>query len=200
VRVDGTPYSIFGASAAVVELKQLNVSDGNVTDTVITPTQITLVAQAGPMQVNMSFFNPVEVRSKFFNSMKLDSRNLFSQGIGSGNQYPSHTSPLWHSRLMVQLIKWKCILTLAHVCEIILRTIVYLLKIVDWVSTTDVNTEVLQWNVISNDEVIYHTSTLLPPVLLSEDFSQARWGTFYYATKAVSVFYSFRLVSHGPCI
>ena len=139
-------------------------------------------------------------RFVFFNWLNLDSLSLFSQGIGSGNQYLSHTSPLWHSRLMVQLIKWKCILTLAHVCEIILQTIAYLLKIVDWVSTTDTNTEILQWNVISNDEVIYHTSTFLPPVLLSEDFSQAGWGTFYYATKAVSVFYSFNLFAHGPCI
>ncbi len=197
MRVDGTPYSIFGASAITSVTKQVNA---NVTNTVMTPTQITLIAQAGPMQVNMSFFNPVEVRSNFFNSLNLDSLSLFSQGIGSGNQYHSHTSPLWHSRLMVQLIKWKCILTLAHVCEIILRTIAYLLKIVDWVSTTDTSTEILQWNVISNDEVIYHTSTFLPPVLLSEDFSRAGWGTFYYATKAVSVFYSFHLVSHGPCI
>jgi hypothetical protein len=116
VRVDGAAYGMLGESSTIIELRQqLNVSDANVTNTVITPTQITLTAQAGPMQVNMSFFNPVEVRSDFVNSLNLYSPILFSQGIGSGNQYPSHTSPLWHSRLMVQLIKWKCILTLAYV-------------------------------------------------------------------------------------
>jgi len=62
VRVDGAAYSIYGASSTTSEIKQLNVSDANITNTVMAPTQITLITQAGPMQVNMSFFNPVEVR------------------------------------------------------------------------------------------------------------------------------------------
>ena len=56
------------------------------------------------------------------------------------------------------------------------------------------------WNVTSNDEAIYHTATYLQPVLFSENSSQAGWGTFYHATKAVSVSYSFRLVAHRPWI
>ena len=58
----------------------------------------------------------------------------------------------------------------------------------------------MQWNVTSNDEAIYHTATYLQPALFSEDLSQAGWGTFYHATKAVSGFYSFHLVVHGPGI
>ncbi len=119
MRVDGTAYSILGR--AIYNFgTQPNISDAGVTNRVMTPTQVTLTAQAGPMQINVSFLNPVEVRSTFFNSLNLDSLTLFSQGIGSGNQYPSHTSPLRQSPLMVQLIKWKCIPTLAHVCEMVL--------------------------------------------------------------------------------
>ena len=203
MRVDGAAYSILGMPFDSLYEYQLNGSDAAVTNTVMTPTQITLIAQAGPMQVNISFFNPVEVRSKHSNSLNLDSLSLFSQGIGSSNQYLSHTSPFRQSRLMVQVIKWKCIPTLDHVCEIVLGTIAYLLKIVDWAQTmapASFITDVMLWNVTSNDEVIYHTATYLQPVLFSEGFSQAGWGTFYYATKAVSDFYSFHLVAHGPRI
>ena len=97
----------------------LNLTYAGVTNRVITPTHITLTAQAGPMQVNVTFFNPVEVRSKLFNPLNLDSLSRFSQGIGSSNQYLFHTSPSLQSRSIVQLIKWKCTLTLAHVCEIV---------------------------------------------------------------------------------
>jgi len=174
------------------------ITDPNITYRVVTPTQITLIAQTGPMQVNVSFLNLVEVHPKFFNPLNLDSLSVFSQGIGSGNQYPSHTSPSLQSRLIVQLIKWKYIPTLARVCEIVLGTITYLTKIIDWVPTrVSLTSDVMMWNVTSNDEAIYHTATYLQPVLFSEDISQAGWGTFYYAMKAVSVFYSFHLVAHG---
>jgi Domain of unknown function (DUF5127) len=203
VRVDGIAYSILGTPAEQLTGHQPNVSDANVTNRVVTPTQITLIAQAGPMQVNVSFLNPVEVHSKLSNSLDLDSLSLFSQGIGSSNQCPSHTSPFRQSRLMVQVIKWKYIPTLGHVCEIVLATIAYLLKIVDWAQTmasSMLTSDIMSWNVTSNDDAIYHTATYLQPVLFSEGSSQAGWGTFYYATKAVSDFYSFHLVAHGPLI
>lgn len=201
MRVDGAAYSILGKSSYSFISQQLNVSNANVTNRVMTPTQITLTAQTGPMQVNVTFLNPVEVRSEFFNSLNLDSLSLFSQGIGSGNQYPSHTSPSRQSRLIVQLITWKCIPTLARVCEIVLGTITYLMRIVDWVPTTvSLSSDVTLWNVTSNDEAIYHTATYLQPALFSENSSQAGWGTFYYAMKAVSVSYSFYLVAHRPWI
>ena len=187
MRVDGAAYSILGKPSYSFISQQLNVSDANITNRVTTPTQIIITAQAGPMQVNVTFLNPVEVRSKFFDSLNFNSLCLFSQGIGSGNPFLSHTSSLQRSRLMVRLIIWKCIPTLARVCEIVLRTIVYLMKIVDWVPTSvSLSSDVMQWNITSNDEAIYHTATYLQPVLFSEDISQAGWGTFYYATKAVS--------------
>ena len=73
MRVDGTAYSILGASAYDFAGQGQNVSNANITNKVVTPTQIALTAQAGPMQVNITFFNPVEVRSKFFNPLNLDS-------------------------------------------------------------------------------------------------------------------------------
>ena len=81
MRIDGAAYSILGMPSYRLNQYQLNASDANVTNRVMTPTQITLIAQAGPMQVNVSFFNPVEVRSKHSNSLNLDS--VFSaKGLG----------------------------------------------------------------------------------------------------------------------
>lgn len=34
----------------------------NITNTVVMPTQTILTAEAGPIQVNLTFINPVEVR------------------------------------------------------------------------------------------------------------------------------------------
>ena len=55
VRIDGLTYSFLGDEPA------LN-GTVNVTDTFITPTQTVVAAQAGPMQVNLTFLNPIEVR------------------------------------------------------------------------------------------------------------------------------------------
>ena len=57
VRVDGVTYSFvtFGSSYNIV----------NLTNVVVTPTQTILAAQAGPMQVNLTFLNPIEVRFSF---------------------------------------------------------------------------------------------------------------------------------------
>ena len=82
MRVDGSAYSILGKPSYNFISQQLNVSDANVTNRVMTPTQITLTAQAGPMQVNVTFLNPVEVRSKFFNSLNLDLLSLLARRLG----------------------------------------------------------------------------------------------------------------------
>jgi hypothetical protein len=34
----------------------------NITNTVVMPTRIILTAEAGPMEVNLTFMNPIEVR------------------------------------------------------------------------------------------------------------------------------------------
>ena len=57
VRVDGLTYSFLGDVVA-------NLYNGtvNFTSIAITPTQTAVTAQAGPMQVNLTFLNPIEVR------------------------------------------------------------------------------------------------------------------------------------------
>ena len=56
VRVDGLTYSFLGDETLVVN------GTVNLTNVVVTPTQTMVVAQAGPMQVNLTFLNPIEVR------------------------------------------------------------------------------------------------------------------------------------------
>ncbi len=61
VRVDNITYSFLGDSPIV---------NGTVTltNTVITPTQTKLTAQAGPMKFNLTFLNPIEVRTRVTSS------------------------------------------------------------------------------------------------------------------------------------
>ena len=54
VRIDNITYSLLGYS--------INVTS-NLTNTVISPTQTQLTAEAGPMQFNLTFLNPIEVRT-----------------------------------------------------------------------------------------------------------------------------------------
>ena len=55
VHVDSLTYRFLGAP----EEPFVNV---NVTNMVVTPTQTVISAQAGPMQVDLTFINPIEVR------------------------------------------------------------------------------------------------------------------------------------------
>ncbi|SRR6266702_1209014 len=57
VRVDNITYSFLGYSPSVN-------GSVNLTNTIITPTQTKLTAQAGPMQFNLTFLNPIEVRTR----------------------------------------------------------------------------------------------------------------------------------------
>ena len=70
VRVDSVAYCILGEGCN--EWLPLLLPPGlyptNVTNRVITPTQITLTVEAGPMQVNVTFFNPVEVLFESYKS------------------------------------------------------------------------------------------------------------------------------------
>ena len=59
VRVDGVSYSFLG-DEALAPGGPLNGSV-NSTNVVVTPTQTVVTAQAGPMQVNLTFLNPIEV-------------------------------------------------------------------------------------------------------------------------------------------
>ena len=58
LRVDNITYSFLGHSPWVN-------GSVNLTNTVISPTQTKLTAEAGPMQFNLTFLNPIEVQTKF---------------------------------------------------------------------------------------------------------------------------------------
>jgi len=82
VRVDGSLYIILGSSMGLV-LRDLNnsteyrgIPSANITNTVVMPTQTILTAEAGPMQVNLTFMNPVEVR--FWLSGSFDSTSTYA--------------------------------------------------------------------------------------------------------------------------
>jgi hypothetical protein len=57
VRVDGLTYSFLGD-----ENQGILNGTVNLTNIVVTPTQTVVAAQAGPMQVNLTFLNPIAVR------------------------------------------------------------------------------------------------------------------------------------------
>ena len=44
----------------------------------------------------------------------------------------------------------------------------------------------IDWNVTSTSNVVFHTVKLKSPVLFEEISSQAEWGSFYYAMGSVS--------------
>ena len=69
VRVDGLTYWFLGfetgtGNVTVPSGVPTTATGGavNFTNVVVTPTQTVIVAQAGPMQVNLTFLNPIEVR------------------------------------------------------------------------------------------------------------------------------------------
>jgi len=67
VRVDGNVYVILGTSSIMAAEKNNSTNyysfpSANITNTVVMPTQTILTAEAGPIQVNLTFINPVEVR------------------------------------------------------------------------------------------------------------------------------------------
>ena len=55
MRVDGIAYSFLGDTLVVN-------NTANLTNVVVTPTQTMIIAQAGLMQVNLTFLIPIEVR------------------------------------------------------------------------------------------------------------------------------------------
>jgi hypothetical protein len=83
VRVDNTTYSIIGLAHYPNSTEGDSVS-ANITNRIISPTQIITIATAGPMQVNVTFLNPVEVRfqpSHMFNLARTYALPL-AKGLG----------------------------------------------------------------------------------------------------------------------
>ena len=83
VRVDNTTYSIIGL-AHYPNSTEGDAVSANITDRVISPTQIITVATAGPMQVNVTFLNPVEVRFQPSNTSSSAPTYVPSQAGGLG--------------------------------------------------------------------------------------------------------------------
>jgi len=127
VRVDSVAYCILGEDCNYW-LPLLLGRGGpllyptNVTNRVITPTQTTLTVGAGPMQVNVTFFNPVEVLFELYKSLNVHLHVLSSLEIGSDNQYHSHTFLSRQCHWTMQLIKWKCIRALTEVREVVFES------------------------------------------------------------------------------
>ena len=81
VRVDNTTYSIIGLAHYPNSTEGVSA---NITNRIISPTQITTIATAGPMQVNVTFLNPVEVRFQPFNTFSLAHTYALPQARGLG--------------------------------------------------------------------------------------------------------------------
>ena len=87
MRVDGLTYSFLGDAP-------FNNGTVNLMNTVVTPTQTVLTAEAGRMQFNLTFLNPIEVRLVSSHLLLHHSTTLyFSPEIGSSSLSHSHTCP-----------------------------------------------------------------------------------------------------------
>ncbi|SRR6266446_1345887 len=86
VRVDSLTYSFLGSV-----LPNLHNGTVNFTSIAITPTQTVFTAQAGPMQVNLTFLNPIEVRFHTFVTFQCLQTHHVSPKIGLDNLSHSRT-------------------------------------------------------------------------------------------------------------
>ncbi|KAI0290746.1 hypothetical protein B0F90DRAFT_1652294 [Multifurca ochricompacta] len=102
VRVDGITYSFLGGVPGVN-------ATVNLTNTVVTPTQTVLSAEAGNMQVNLTFLNPIEpkdwVRQSIpFSYLAFTAKSL--DGAAHAVQVYSDVSGEWNSGDTKQVILW----------------------------------------------------------------------------------------------
>ncbi|KAH9001076.1 hypothetical protein EDB92DRAFT_1788007, partial [Lactarius akahatsu] len=81
----------------------------NLTDVVISPTQTMLVAEAGPMQINLTFLNPIEPKDWVKQSIPLSYMSLTAKsldGAAHSVQVYSDLSVVWVSGEPSQEIYW----------------------------------------------------------------------------------------------
>ena len=157
----------------------------NLTDIVVAPTQTAVTAQAGPMQVNLTFLNPIEVCSHPSVCFKHRHTSIQSQGIGSGNPSRSHTSLSPQNPWMVQLMLCNCIQMSTGVRKSFFRSQSWLFNLVAEWSSGD-RSQMVTWNTVSNSDVIYHSIRLQKLAVFNEVNDRAQWGNLYYAIKPVS--------------
>ena len=180
VRVDGLTYSFLGDVAP--GLRNGTVNSTSIT---ITPTQTVVAAQAGPMQVNLTFLNPIEVRFRSYVSFIVYIRVISSPKIWSSNPFHLRTwlSPQlpWMARAML----CRCIQMLVEVRAIVLRIPPFSPNFITEWNSGD-RTQKILWDPTSNANVVFHTVTLQTQLKFTEVINQAEWGTLYYAMQAVS--------------
>ncbi|KAH9000742.1 hypothetical protein EDB86DRAFT_3075192 [Lactarius hatsudake] len=107
VRIDGSTYSFLGGVPGNI-VGSVNVAV-NITETVITPTQTVVSAQAGPMQVNLTFLNPIEPgdwvkQSIPFSYLALSAKSL--DGAAHAVQVYSDVSGEWNSGNRSEVLLW----------------------------------------------------------------------------------------------
>ncbi|KAI9447112.1 hypothetical protein BJY52DRAFT_375069 [Lactarius psammicola] len=104
VRVDNITYVFLGSAIINTTV--------NLTNTVISPTQTMLTAEAGPMQFNLTFLNPIEPgdwvkQSIPFSYLSITAKSL--DGAAHTVQVHSHLSAEWMSADRTQVIVWNTI-------------------------------------------------------------------------------------------
>ncbi|KAH9990995.1 hypothetical protein BJV74DRAFT_977866 [Russula compacta] len=113
VLIDGIPYSFLGSANTsnlqiLPSLKSM-VTDVNLTNVVVTPTQTVFTAQAGPMELNLTFLNPIEPgdwvkQSIPFSYMAFTAESL--NGSAHAVQVYSDIGGEWNSGDRNQVIQW----------------------------------------------------------------------------------------------
>ena len=157
----------------------------NLTNIAITPTQTVVTAQAGPMQVNVTFLNPIEVCLYFPYCLPRFTYAIQSLGTWSSSPSRSHTSLSPQNPRMAQLMLCKCTQMSAEVREIVLRSLsCFSSCVTEWNSGDRGKT--ISWTTTNNTNVIYHSVKLQTPAVFNEISNQAEWGNLYYAIKTVS--------------
>ncbi|KAI9446258.1 hypothetical protein H4582DRAFT_1804781 [Lactarius indigo] len=81
----------------------------NLTNTVLSPTQTVLIAQAGPMQINLTFLNPIEHGNWVKQSIPLSYMSLTAKSLDNvahSVQVYSEFSAVWVSGNQSQKINW----------------------------------------------------------------------------------------------
>ena len=138
----------------------------NVTDTVITPTQTVLAAQAGPMQVNLTFLNPIEVRSHLLVQL-----SPLTPPFQPGD-WVKQSIPFSYLAFSAKSLDGA-----AHTVQVYSdvsrgarirssRTYVSPEAVVGWNSGD--HTQLILWSTTSISSVVYHTVGLQNPVVFTE--------------------------------
>ncbi|KAH9040317.1 hypothetical protein EDB83DRAFT_2295685 [Lactarius deliciosus] len=105
VRVDNKTFAFLGDS----DPSDLGLIPVNVTSVVVSPTQSTLSAEAGHMQMNLTFLNPIEPGDWVKQSIPLSYMSLTAtsmDGVAHSVQVYSHLGAGWLSGNQSQEILW----------------------------------------------------------------------------------------------